>query len=513
MFVIAILFSLAHPLSLGLKRHGEDVGEVPLAISHDELVTIVDNSITTISSGYPSLVKELMDILEDIKETNNTSSIVFYSNIIYGYLNNTTIPWMSRIDYIALSIIASIEGSYNDVAVIDPVRLITLLKKYEQARIRWLIEEIGKEYPILAEYISKYNLAENESSKELILGKIRKILLELADNGRIDILLLASEALNTTIPLGFTIDRIKLAEYLNNTADSLKKYNASGIARTIRLLKTISRDLYYGKISTAWQYFSILKKEVLKLNITLDFEDAVKLSALLSITGITINGAHVNTGILKTNSAIIADILTSLSYDIRLKTLNILANASVKKNENPGKVEIPYQSFRILTNILATNSSGTSLGILVLRQPVKIKSAQQGIAVNVMSNPVVFVAVVSISIIVAAIIIHTTIQLPVPDKSSSASNYFSETPLRSDQYSRMIINYYMKAIRLLSSKGYPRFYWETPREHLLKVKDSGCYEYFSRIVELYERTIFADEPAAVERAFLEKLLRRLEECT
>ncbi len=514
LILILILFSLMSVLTVGLKRHGEDVEEVPLAIPVNELMVLVNNSMKIITSRNTDLASDVLEILNTLEKANNISNITLYSNILYKYLNNTSMPWVSRFDFIGLSILASIESSYDSIVIIDPVRLTILLKKYEKDRIKWLIEEIGNDHPLLAEYIDRYNNAENTTNRKILLDKIREILAELASNGEIDTLLLASEALNTTIPLSFTIDRVKLAEYMNNSADILKKYNISSAIRIIRLMKTISHELYRGEISTAWQYFSLLKEEVLKLNISLDFEDAVKLSALLSITGITINGAFINTVSLKTTSMIITDILSALNYDVKLKAINILTNVSLGKNRSETEVKMPLQSFKILATILATNDSKTSLGMLALRQSVVVRSTGYNATTTVMSNPVIFVAIVSISAIVAGVILYSTIRLPAPKMLlENQKHYFNEIPFRKDEYSRTIIEYYIKAVKILSSKGYPRFYWETPREHLLKLEGTSCYEPFNKIVELYERIVFAEESVVVEKRFLDELLERIEECT
>ncbi len=508
-----ILVSSTSTLSAGLKRHGEDVGEVPLAIPVKELTVLINNSISIIASKNTGLASDILEVLEALMRVNNTSRIVFYSNILYKYLNNTSIPWMSRFDYIGLSILASIEGSYDNIVIIDPVRLTMLLKGYEKDRTRWLIEKIARDHPLLAEYINRYNNAENITSRKILLDRIRRILAGLAGNGKLDIILLASEALNTTTPMGFMVDRIKLAEYLNNTVKVLEKYNVSIIARIIRLMRTISHELYQGEVGTAWQYFSILREEVLKLNITLTFEDAVKLSALFSITGITINGAFISTASFKTTSTIIADILSSVNYDVKLKATNILAGILSKKNRIGGEAEIPLHSFKILATMLATNNSEASLGMLVLRQPVIARSTEYSVTTNVMSSPIVFTIIISISAIVAGIILYSTIRLPVSKTPLENRNrYFNEIPFRKDKYSRMIIEYYIRAVKVLASKGYPRFRWETPREHLLKIEGTSCYELFSKIVELYEKTVFAEEPVIVEKRFLEELLERIEKC-
>ncbi len=512
LILASLLFSTPQILSEGLRRHGEDIGRVPLAISIDKLETLLNNSLIILTRLNNGSLKEVLQLLELFNIVLDNDSMIQVSNKLFEYLNNTSTPWMSRFDYMSLALLASIEDVYDRAVIIDPVRLITLLKNYEEVRRDWLIGLLEKTDPVLAEYVKEYNVANNMDVKELLLNRIRRVLQKLVDNGRIDILLLVAEALNTSTPLGFTIDRIKLAEYLNNTSQILRKYHASGIAKIIRLMKTISSELHRGEIGLAWQYFTLLKNEVLKLNVTLSFEDAVKLSSLLSITGLTINGAYLSLGSLKSTSSTIADILSSQNYDVKVKAAKILAELSSGK-ERKREVSIGGESFRVLSMILTVNESEINLSMVALRQPLTSVRGERVSTVTGTANPILFVAVLALSSIIAGVILYSTIQSPLPTtQAGTREEVFSEFPLRKDKYARIIVEYYMRALKLLSSKGYPRRYWETPREHLEKLNGTTCYEPFSVLVELYERTIFADERVAVGEEVLDELLERIEKC-
>ncbi len=515
LIVLSLLSTMPYIISEGLKRHGEDVGRVPLAIPVDELMIVSNNSLRVLSyvnNSSSSYVVRISQLLKLLNKGSSSTVIISVSNKLFEYLNNTSIPWMSRFDYMGLALLASIEDVYDKVAIIDPVRLITLLKSYEEGRRNWLIGMLEKTNPILAEYIKEYNSVNNTTIRELLLNRIRGRIQRLIDKGRIDIVLLVAEALNTSTPLGFTIDRIKLAEYLNNTSKLLEKHHIPEITGIISLMRTISSELYRGEIGLAWQHFTLLKNKVLRLNVTLDFKDAVKLSLLLSINGLTINGAYLSISSLKTTSSVVADILSTQNYDIRLKVAKILAGIPAGKRIGR-EVNVGSGSLRVLSMILAVNESKINLSMIALRQP--LTSVQEGRVSPVISvvNPILFIVVLALSSIIAGVILYSTIQSPLPTtQASSREEVFSEFPLRKDKYARVIVEYYVRALKLLSSKGYPRRYWETPREHLERLNGTTCYEPFSVLVEFYERTIFANERVVAREEALDKLLEEIEKC-
>ncbi len=510
--IMSLLFGIPYILSEGLKRHGEDIGKVPLAVPVNELKILSSNILKTLLHINNSSLKDILHLLMFFGKGLNNESIIWVSNKLFKNLNNTSIPWMNRIDYMSLALLASIEDIYDKAAIIDPVRLITLIKKYEEDHREWLMGVLEKKEPVLAKYVKEYNAINNSSIKKILLGEMQKILRELVDNGRIDILLLVAETLNTSIQLGFNVDRIKLAEYLNNTSQILRKYHTPGITEIIRLLRTISSKLYRGEVVSAWQYFALLKNEVLRLNVTLSFEDAIRLSSLLSITGITINGAYLSLNSLKTMSSTIADILSSQNYDIRLKATKILTGLS-PSNERGREVSIERGSFKVLSMILAVNESKINFSMIALRQPPSNVRGEYISPVIGTADPVLFIIVLALSATIAGAILYSTIQVSSPvTRISKQEKVFNEVPLRKDKYAKIIVEYYMRALKLLSSKGYPRRCWETPREHLKRLRGTACYEPFSVLVGFYERTIFAGKRVVAEEKVLDELLEEIEKC-
>ena len=174
--ILTLLVSLSIP-AVGLKRHGEDVGGIPLAIPLNHLFTLVDNSMKILETFNNSSIRGILGVIRVYKDLiNNVSLIATLSNQLYEYLNNTSIPWISRFDYIEIALLASIEGIFNNTVIIEPVRLISLLKNYERGRILWAIKKIERIDSQLADYIRKYNNANNTLTRNILLNKICQII-------------------------------------------------------------------------------------------------------------------------------------------------------------------------------------------------------------------------------------------------------------------------------------------------------------------------------------------------
>ena len=506
--VIILLFSNIL-YATGIQRHGEDIGSIPLIITIDDyrktiksLHGIVNN--TSISDNLLRLLALSTSIMNNTSSKLTSILLNITSKLREMILENPN-PLISRYDYTRLALILSVVDYYNGSLIIDPLLFIELLKSYEKARQHYILENIkirDPELAILIENYLKLTQSSNTMGSNKLLAIIRSKVKEYVEKGNLDIIPLVVEVLKQGINDVFVIDRIMFAKYVNNTSILLEEQGLIDIARKLR---RIASQLYGGFIVKSWRDLELLREEVIKLNITLTQDLVLKLAPILAVTSITYDGIYIN---LKDNPSIIqtiASILTLKDYTLRRKIYETIILGSSLKHSPPNKEQtIDITSFMISQVAMGTSSSG--LELLSLRQPLSVnyRIGEDMVVKPIESTSTILIIIVS-SIGMLAILIHSVLELskPIHKIEEKISQGYKPSISFEDSKAR-IVEVYIKALLLLEAKGYGRKPWETPREHLNRVKYIPCYEGFKRIVEYYEETVFSDhdlEPSIINEVY------------
>ena len=496
LIIIILLFSNIL-CSTGIQRHGEDVGSIPLIITIDDYKETIKSFYGIINNtSISSSLLRLLALSTSI--TNNT-----YSKLTSILLNITSKlrkmllenpnPLISRYDYTRLALVLSVVDYYNGSLIVDPLLFIKLLKSYEKARQHYILESIRTRDPELAILIENYlKLAQsnNTTSSNKLLAIIRSKVKEYVEKGNLDIIPLVVEVLKQGISDIFIVDRVVFAEYVNNTSILLEKQGFIDIARRLR---RIASQLYGGFVVKAWKDLKLLQEEVLKLNITLTQDLAFKLASILAVTSITYDRIYIN---LKNKPSIIqtiANILMLRDYTLRRKIYEtIILGSSLKHFPSNKEQTVDITSFMI-SQVLMESSSG-SLELLSLRQPLPVnyRIEENMVVKPIESTNTIFIIIVS-SMGMLAILIHSILETSKPIRKIGEKISQGYKPSISFEGAKArIVEAYIKALLLLEAKGYGRKPWETPREHLNRIKSIPCYEGFKRIVECYEETVFSD---------------------
>ncbi len=497
--VLLIILASSSIVVIGFQRHGEDIGNIPLVVPVKEYIEALNQLTKLTNNSLKGGLERLRTLAIELNKSSKEvtlNSIMNITNSLRELVVNSTPVELSRYDFIKLALVLSIVDYYNGTFILDPLVFVKLVKTYNNARTLYLIEKIRKIDERLSSLLEKYveyTKLNNTSKANEVLSEIRRIMESYVEKGKLEIIPLLVEVVGQGIGKYVVVDRIVFAEYVNNTSVMLKR---SGYRELTVLLESVAEQLYRGYVGSAWNSVRLLQEAVLSLNITLTPELARRLAVILSVTSMTYKQVRIRVSGIGSTSRIefIASILATRDINIRKKALELLLRENKDEGKSLESTSIDLSSTLLQLAGLSQVNPNVSLGILSPRSLLGVGRVESETQTRIIPpSPIAGFIVV----LVTSILLLGVLALGVSEAMSSVKTrelagetYTPYVELKGSM--RRVVEEYIRVLRILEEKGLGRKWYETPREHLERLKGMPCHEYFKVIVGVYELVVYGN---------------------
>ncbi len=497
--ILLVVLASTSIVVVGFQRHGEDIGNIPLVVPVKEYTEALNQLIKLTNNSLKDGLERLRTLIVELGNSNNETILNSIMNTTVSLrrlvVNNTPVE-ISRYDFIKLALVLSIVDYYNGTFILDPLVFVKLVKAYNNARTLYLIEKTKsideRLSNLLKEYVKYTRLNDTLKANE-VLAKIRQIIESYVEKGRLEIIPLAVEVIGQGIGRYVVVDRIVFAKYVNNTSAMLKH---SGYRELAVLLESIAEQLYRGYVGSAWNNMRLLQEAVLSINVSLTPELARRLAVILSVTSMTYRQVSIKISGVGSTSRIefIANILATRDINIKRRVLELLLHEDKGREKNSENRSIDLSSTLLQLAGLSQVSSNVSLGILSPRSLLSVGRVEtKSQAKLTPPSPIAgFIVVLVTSMLLLGVLV---LGIPVTMSNVKARGlagkpYTPHIELKGNM--RRVVEEYIRVLRILEERGLGRKWYETPREHLERLRNAPCYEYLKVIVRVYELVVYGN---------------------
>ncbi len=497
--ILLVVLASTSIVVVGFQRHGEDIGNIPLVVPVKEYIEVVNQLEKLTNNSLKDGLERLRTLIVELGNSSNGTILNSIMNTTVSLrrlvVNNTPVE-ISRYDFIKLALVLSIVDYYNGTFILDPLVFVKLVKAYNNARTLYLIEKTKsideRLSNLLKEYVKYTRLNDTLKANE-VLAKIRQIIESYVEKGRLEIIPLAVEVIGQGIGRYVVVDRIVFAKYVNNTSAMLKH---SGYRELAVLLESIAEQLYRGYVGSAWNNMRLLQEAVLSINVSLTPELARRLAVILSVTSMTYRQVSIKISGVGSTSRIefIANILATRDINIKRRVLELLLHEDKGREKNSENRSIDLSSTLLQLAGLSQVSSNVSLGILSPRSLLSVGRVEtKSQAKLTPPSPIAgFIVVLVTSMLLLGVLV---LGIPVTMSNVKARGlagkpYTPHIELKGNM--RRVVEEYIRVLRILEERGLGRKWYETPREHLERLRNAPCYEYLKVIVRVYELVVYGN---------------------
>jgi len=280
----------------------------------------------------------------------------------------------------------------------------------------------------------------------------------------------------------------ELQSYLKEKYGNLSELDP-GLAKDIAFIESVKEVNERGAVVDVSKYLN---------NLASIIKDPNELKQLLDIAKKLQSGLPLS----DSEKALLGKMLESFNIKeaepgkIPLNELSSLLNTT-----NPENIAIPKISVPSAMNISLPSSNPSMPGLVSLGSPGPLLLP---------AIPAEYLALILIPVIIASIIYFTKKQYPSLYLSikKKLARTIAATMSRIKHVDDPVARLYRLWLSLSRALGYPRYSWETPREHLGKIRDEILRKRGAVVVKLYEMKFYGfKEP---RREDIEKAMKELE---